>query len=126
VNCDNCTAPLASDKFTISVQGKNFCNLKCLELYHGLVAKDSISATLAERGSRYGPLKIQAGIEQDLKAIMRATGNWHQLTSDKKTALEMMVLKISRILAGCPEYKDNWHDIQGWAKLIEDGLEEGE
>lgn len=28
--------------------------------------------------------------------------------------------KIARILNGDPEYRDNWHDIAGYAKLAED------
>ena len=30
--------------------------------------------------------------------------------------------KIGRILSGDPNYADNWHDIQGYAKLVEDRL----
>src|SRR5690606_10084595 len=30
--------------------------------------------------------------------------------------------KIARILIGDPNYADNWHDIQGYAKLVEERL----
>ncbi len=33
---------------------------------------------------------------------------------------EVIADKIARILNGDPNYKDNWHDIQGYAKLAED------
>jgi hypothetical protein len=37
-------------------------------------------------------------------------------------ALDMIAVKISRILTGDPNYSDNWHDIQGFAKLVENRL----
>ena len=48
--------------------------------------------------------------------------NWETLSDDKKEALEMTALKIGRILNGDPEYADSWHDIAGYAKLVEDTL----
>jgi len=36
----------------------------------------------------------------------------------------MICHKISRIVNGDPNYKDSWHDIIGYAKLIEDKLED--
>lgn len=86
----------------------------------------SVDKTLAERGNRYGDFTDHAVICQELKRAMRATGNgtcatnWEALTDVKKQALEVIADKIARILSGDPEYKDNWHDIQGYAKLAED------
>jgi len=34
----------------------------------------------------------------------------------------MILHKIARILNGDPEYSDNWHDIAGYATLIEVAL----
>jgi hypothetical protein len=31
----------------------------------------------------------------------------------------MIFCKITRILTGDPNYTDNWHDIAGYAKLVE-------
>lgn len=86
----------------------------------------SVDETLAERGARYGDFTDHAVICQELKRVMKATGNgscptnWESLTDVKKQALEVIADKIARILSGDPEYKDNWHDIQGYAKLAED------
>jgi hypothetical protein len=53
---------------------------------------------------------------------MRDSPNWGDLTDDKREALEMIAHKIGRILNGDPEYKDSWHDIIGYARLVEDTL----
>lgn len=83
----------------------------------------SIDDTLIERGERYGSFKDHAFITQSLKRTMYATPNWATLTNDKKQALEIIADKIARILNGDPEYADNWHDIIGYARLIEVTLE---
>lgn len=35
----------------------------------------------------------------------------------------MIFQKISRIVNGDPDYADNWHDIQGYARLVEERLQ---
>ena len=51
---------------------------------------------------------------------MQEHKNWQKLDFVKRQALSVIAAKIARILNGDPEYKDNWHDIQGYAKLVED------
>lgn len=79
-----------------------------------------IQATLNERGARYGDFTDHAIICQDLKNQMNNREGWSRLTPDKKQALEVIADKIARILNGDPEYKDNWHDIAGYATLAEE------
>lgn len=81
-----------------------------------------INSTINERGNNYGKFKDGADIMQELKSVMRSTPNWHKLTPSQREALEMIQHKIGRILNGNPSYTDSWHDIQGYAKLIEDEL----
>jgi hypothetical protein len=38
-------------------------------------------------------------------------------------ALEMICVKMARIMNGDPLYRDNWVDIAGYAKLVSDRLE---
>ena len=82
-----------------------------------------INETLKERGSRYGEFKSHARITQNIKFAMN-DGNWHDLKSDKKEALEMIAHKIGRIINGDPEYKDSWVDIAGYAQLVADTLKD--
>lgn len=82
----------------------------------------NIATTLKQRGKRYGTFADNAATSQSLQDTMRETPNWEQLSSDKKEALQIIQHKIARMLHGDPEYKDNWHDIIGYAKLVEDTL----
>jgi len=92
-----------------------------VETFGELKAID-IEYTLKERGNRYGEFKEHARITQNIKTSMYHTPNWCNLSDDKKEALEMIAHKIGRILNGDPEYIDSWHDIIGYAKLVEDEL----
>jgi hypothetical protein len=82
-----------------------------------------IDETLKERGNRYGEFKDHAEISQSLKDVMRNFPGWNRLSDDKKEALEMIQHKIARILNGDPSYADSWHDITGYARLVEAQLE---
>lgn len=79
-----------------------------------------IEDTLKERGGRYGDFTDHAGIAQAIQDIMRLSGGWGRLTAVQKQALTVIADKQARILSGDPNYTDNWHDIQGYAKLAED------
>lgn len=82
----------------------------------------SIDDTLAERGARYGDFKGHAKVTQNIKAAFVESSNWPYLPDSMKESLEMIAHKIGRILNGDPYYKDSWHDLIGYAKLIEDTL----
>ena len=82
----------------------------------------SIENTLAERGSRYGDFTDHAKIAQAIQDDMRIGAGWSRLDDVKRQALTVIADKIARILSGDPNYADNWHDIQGYAKLVEDRL----
>lgn len=82
----------------------------------------NVEATLAERGKRYGDFAGHADITQDLKAVMNSTAGWRKLSSSQKESLEMVAHKIGRILNGDPNYADSWHDIAGYAKLVENQI----
>lgn len=82
----------------------------------------SIQDTLEQRGQRYGDFSDHADITQGIKRVMRSAFKWDALSNDKKEALEMIAHKIGRILNGDPDYKDSWHDVVGYAKLVDDTL----
>jgi hypothetical protein len=85
-----------------------------------------IDQILEERGSRYGDFGSQAIITQNIKAAMRHSPNWTKLPNDMKEALEMMALKVGRILNGDPMWIDSWTDAVGYAQLVVDRLERGQ
>lgn len=79
----------------------------------------TVDKTLEERGNRYGNFDTHAAITQNIKDCMNTTKNWKILASDQKEALEMIAHKIGRILNGDPDYRDSWHDIAGYASLVD-------
>lgn len=81
-----------------------------------------INETLAERGARYGRFADHACICQGIKREMTKHPGWARLADDQKQALETIADKIARMLNGDPNYIDNWHNIIGYAKLVEDRL----
>lgn len=85
----------------------------------GTTSKESVDATLTARGSLYGEFREQANIAQNLKAVMADSRNWPLLPDYMREGLEMIQHKISRALNGDPFYDDNWHDIIGYASLIQ-------
>ena len=75
---------------------------------------------LAERGKTHGDFTEHAMITQQLKDCMHNHRDWIKLTPVQREALEMIVHKIGRIIAGRPDFRDHWDDIAGYAKLVAD------
>ena len=83
---------------------------------------DQLDKTLAERGAVYGRFQDHATISQSIKRAMRATPGWQELPDDMRESLEMLAHKVARILNGNPDYVDSWHDVSGYATLVEKRL----
>lgn len=81
-----------------------------------------VTKTLEERGARYGQFIDHATIAQGIQEVMLEAPNWWRLKPDVRQMLVVLSDKIARILNGDPDYTDNYHDIQGYAKLVEDRL----
>lgn len=84
--------------------------------------QDPITDILTERGKEYGLFISQAGLSQELKTVMRDHRGWGALGTDMHEALELIAMKISRILNGNPNHIDSWDDIAGYARLVADRL----
>jgi hypothetical protein len=96
------------------------------EIGAALEEAQSIDVTLAERGENYGDFSNNAEYAQDLKFRMQTTVSWNVSPAYVKEALELIAIKIARMLSGTPMYADSWRDIQGYAKLVEDRINRGE
>jgi hypothetical protein len=86
--------------------------------------ESDVAATLAERGKRYGDFVGHARVTQRLKAVLadELAQRGKFLAPDQQEALEMIFHKIGRVVNGDPDYDDSWHDIAGYAKLVDDRL----
>ena len=78
-----------------------------------------VNKTLDERGERYGKFSNHAELSQKLKQAMKEKATWWDLSPSQQESLEMIANKIARILNGDPNFADNWHDIAGYATLID-------
>ena len=88
------------------------------------VRKQTIEATLAERQAQYGCFEDVArttGKIMEALSEVRVNG-LNDLPYPHRMALYMIASKMARIVNGDFNYRDNWHDIGGYSKLIEDLL----
>ena len=79
----------------------------------------AVEDTLKARGATYGDFEDVAGLSQALQNTMRGSRNWDSLVPDQREALQTIASKIARILNGDQNHIDSWHDIGGYAALVE-------
>ena len=82
----------------------------------------TIKDTLAERQSTHGKFEDHAIVSQKLKYVLHSRDSWSGLDSIQQEALDMICHKMARIIAGNPDHPDHWHDISGYATLVEEAL----
>lgn len=73
-------------------------------------------ALLQDRQKTHGDFRENAMISQQLKDIFDGYGI-DQYDVVHREALDMIALKLSRILSGQSGFKDHWADIAGYAQL---------
>ena len=71
---------------------------------------------LQERGKVHGKWEDQASTANTLKNAVRTPG-WRNLTAMQQEAIDMILVKVSRIVNGNPSHADHWTDIKGYAEL---------
>lgn len=82
----------------------------------------NVAAMLVERATRHGDFNDHARITQALKAAVHPEPNWLELDDIHREAIEMILHKIGRIVAGDPNWRDHWDDIAGYAMITADRL----
>jgi hypothetical protein len=83
-----------------------------------------VDKVLDARVDQYGSFMQGADIAVRIKGIMHnaiARKDMH-LFPDQLLALDMIAVKISRIVNGNASHRDSWLDIAGYAKLVADRL----
>lgn len=84
-----------------------------------------VNSTLVERGNRYGSFVGHASVTQRLKRTIQAEIDQRGtvLEDDQQEAIDMICHKLGRIINGDPNYADSWHDIAGYASLVDKRLQ---
>lgn len=90
---------------------------------------DVVSEITNKRATVYGAFLHNALVAQAIKDAMRNLPDpdnecqgWGALPHDVREGLDLIALKMSRILTGDPEYLDNWDDIGGYARIVADRI----
>lgn len=86
---------------------------------------EAVQDTLNLRQQQHGDFIDNGSKMQELKNVCRNSVNWNELTTYQQEAIDMICHKLGRILCGNPNYSDHWHDIAGYATLVENILVTG-
>lgn len=91
-----------------------------------MTVEKTLGSTMEERGNNYGEFTDIAQLSQQITSLIgeadRRSAKVSQMNPVQREAMKMILHKIARIAVGDADYADNWHDIQGYAKLVEDRL----
>lgn len=82
-----------------------------------------VVTTLAVRQHTHGDFSVVARVIQGMKEIAYSSPNYSDMPATHREAVDMIIHKLGRVLCGNANHADHWHDIQGYAKLVEDRLE---
>ena len=91
----------------------------------GIKFMKDVTETLGQREKRYGEYVNVATTAQQLKETLRSGASWGIMEPYMQESLDLIANKLARIVNGCPFYDDSWHDVGGYAKLVEIELTKG-
>lgn len=84
---------------------------------------DPLKTLLTDRGAVHGDWKFNATVQHTLKEQVRAfledrnNEGLPALEPWRIEAIDLICVKLSRIIAGDPSHADHWDDIAGYARL---------
>lgn len=82
-----------------------------------------VDETLAERGQHYGDFAVTFGVIQKIKDALKSAPGWADMPLERREALEMIAVKMGRLVSGDSGHADSWHDIAGYARLVEESID---
>ncbi|RLA58556.1 MAG: hypothetical protein DRQ78_11810 [Epsilonproteobacteria bacterium] len=86
------------------------------------MATKSLDETLEERGTVYGDFEGNLYLRQQMMAAINAryeAVNGKDLSNEQRHLFQDVIAKLAR-LAATPDHLDSWHDLAGYATLIEE------
>lgn len=75
------------------------------------------------RNKIHGSFSENARVSQHIKDLMRSCAGYSKLTNVQREAVDMIALKLSRIISGKASVADHWVDIGGYADLAVQEIE---
>lgn len=69
------------------------------------------------RNKTHGSFAENARVSQHIKNFMRSCAGYSKLTNVQRESIDMIALKLSRIVSGRAGVQDHWDDIGGYAEL---------
>ncbi len=82
-----------------------------------------IQNLLHARSATHGSYSNVANIAQRIKRVLHDSDGWPFLSDEQAESLDMIAMKVARILSGDPSHSDHWEDIEGYARLISNRIE---
>lgn len=77
-----------------------------------------VNETLAQRGKHYGHFVKTFDVIQQIKDALKDGIGWAAMPAERREALEMIAVKLGRLVSGDSGHADSWHDIAGYARLV--------
>ena len=123
VRCDR--AILLSDRIRVHTDHGwiDLIPVDCVKQQPKSAPRDPLLVT---RQSTHGDFAQNARISQRLKDIMVSEKDFNLLADVHREALDMIALKLSRILSGQANYADHWRDLSGYSLLAMEACNEDE
>ena len=85
-----------------------------------LAAEPTRPPLLIERQMTHGSFEDNANLSQELKSIFRSYHGWNHLSAIEREAIDMICLKLSRVMSGKSMERQHWEDVRGYAALVEE------
>ena len=83
---------------------------------------EKVRQTLKTRQDQYGSFEDVAQTTEQLFQVIKGGASFVDFTESQRMALYMIFSKVARLSNGNPNHKDSWHDIAGYATLIDEVL----
>jgi hypothetical protein len=82
----------------------------------------SVENTLMSRKETHGDFDSNAAFSQQIKRMIQESPQYSLMSDTMREGLDMIASKMARICTGNAYHEDSWHDIAGYATLVEKSI----
>jgi len=83
-----------------------------------------VDQILEDREVTHGDFEMKAMWIQEIMENLIGLNSYQNMEADKKEAIHMILVKLSRIIYGNHNHADHWDDIAGYALLVADRIKD--